>query len=62
MGVVSASDSQEKSFTCLTFKPDLAKFGMTKLDEPRHVYGVEKLDCRGKMWVKKHKLRLVNNV
>jgi len=23
---------EEKSFTCITFKPDLAKFGMTKLD------------------------------
>mmetsp|Transcript_59322 Transcript_59322/g.130244 ORF Transcript_59322/g.130244 Transcript_59322/m.130244 type:complete len:1234 (-) Transcript_59322:154-3855(-) len=25
--------SKEKSFTCITFKPDLAKFGMTKLDD-----------------------------
>ena len=25
--------SKEKSFTCISFKPDLAKFGMTKLDD-----------------------------
>ena len=24
---------QEKSFTCITFKPDLAKFGMAHLDD-----------------------------
>ncbi|CAJ1338347.1 unnamed protein product [Effrenium voratum] len=30
---VFRNNMQEKPFTCITFKPDLAKFGMTKLDD-----------------------------
>jgi len=32
-GKPEIKQSKEKSFTCITFKPDLAKFGMTKLDD-----------------------------
>eukprot|EP00931_Biecheleriopsis_adriatica_P072603 TRINITY_DN46_c1_g1_i1.p1 TRINITY_DN46_c1_g1~~TRINITY_DN46_c1_g1_i1.p1 ORF type:complete len:1267 (-),score=369.54 TRINITY_DN46_c1_g1_i1:40-3531(-) len=32
-GKPEVTPTKEKSFTCITFKPDLAKFGMVKLDD-----------------------------
>eukprot|EP00930_Biecheleria_cincta_P034105 TRINITY_DN23592_c0_g6_i1.p1 TRINITY_DN23592_c0_g6~~TRINITY_DN23592_c0_g6_i1.p1 ORF type:complete len:1248 (+),score=292.45 TRINITY_DN23592_c0_g6_i1:442-4185(+) len=32
-GKPEVAPTKDKSFTCITFKPDLAKFGMTKLDD-----------------------------